>query len=109
MSKHDIGRGAKSRAPPRRAAARGGRSAAAERGAPRPQEAPPPRRRSVASRLAGEVKRLESELAAARARIAELAVRADIDPLTEVLNRRGFERELRRSLLFRSRRPQVDQ
>jgi diguanylate cyclase (GGDEF)-like protein len=61
------------------------------------QEDPPPRRRSVV-RLAGEVERLERELAAAQARVAELMARADIDPLTELLNRRSFERELRRSL-----------
>jgi diguanylate cyclase (GGDEF)-like protein len=51
-------------------------------------------------RLAAEVERLERELAAARAQMAELAARADIDPLTDVLNRRGFERELRRSLAY---------
>ena len=60
----------------------------------------PPRRRSLARRLAGEVERLERELAAAQARVAELVARADIDPLTEVFNRRGFERELRRSLAY---------
>jgi diguanylate cyclase (GGDEF)-like protein len=51
-------------------------------------------------RLAGEVERLERELADARRTMAELAARADVDPLTEVLNRRGFERELVRSLAY---------
>jgi diguanylate cyclase (GGDEF)-like protein len=54
--------------------------------------------RSDGMRLAAEVDRLERELADARARMAELETRAEIDPLTEVLNRRGFERELKRSL-----------
>jgi diguanylate cyclase (GGDEF)-like protein len=45
-----------------------------------------------------EIDRLKRELAVARARIAELEVRADVDPLVDVLNRRGFERELARLL-----------
>jgi diguanylate cyclase (GGDEF)-like protein len=48
-------------------------------------------------RLAAEVARLEAELAAMRARVAELETHAERDPLTGVLNRRGFERELRRA------------
>ncbi len=51
-----------------------------------------------AIRLAGEVARLELELAQAREEVAELAARAQIDPLTDVLNRRGLDRELKRSL-----------
>jgi diguanylate cyclase (GGDEF)-like protein len=51
-------------------------------------------------RLAAEVERLELELNAARQRIGELEARADVDPLTDVLNRRGFERELARSLAY---------
>jgi diguanylate cyclase (GGDEF)-like protein len=47
-----------------------------------------------------EVARLKAELAQARARIAELELRADIDPLLDILNRRGFERELARSLAY---------
>ncbi|SRR5581483_1498144 len=62
-------------------------------------EAPRPRR-SEAMQLAAEVERLQQELAAARARMAELEARADVDPLTDVLNRRGFERELKRSLAY---------
>jgi diguanylate cyclase (GGDEF)-like protein len=53
---------------------------------------------SDAMRLAAEVDRLERELALARARMTELEAHAEIDPLTDVLNRRGFERELKRSL-----------
>jgi diguanylate cyclase (GGDEF)-like protein len=87
------------------------RAASGERRAPAPVEAPAPRlarpdgrlqeaapQRSDAMRLAAEVERLERELAAARTQMADLATRADIDPLTDILNRRGFERELKRSL-----------
>src|SRR6266851_4675904 len=56
--------------------------------------------RSTAMRLAAEVERLERELAAARTRMAALEARADVDPLTDVLNRRGFQRELKRSLAY---------
>jgi len=50
--------------------------------------------------LAAEVDALEAQLKASRSRIAELEARIDIDPLTDVLNRRGFERELKRSLAY---------
>lgn len=61
-------------------------------------ETPARAARVGAIQLAMEVARLEHELAAARAQMAELAARAETDPLTDVLNRRGLERELRRSL-----------
>jgi diguanylate cyclase (GGDEF)-like protein len=51
-------------------------------------------------RLAEEVQRLERELAAARSRMAALEARAEIDPLTDLLNRRGLEREFRRALAY---------
>src|SRR5690242_3948597 len=57
-----------------------------------PDEFPP------AASLLAENERLKRELAVARARIGELEARADIDPLLDILNRRGFERELARSL-----------
>jgi len=50
--------------------------------------------------LAAEVERLRAELAAARAHASELEARAERDPLLDLLNRRGFERELRRSLAY---------
>ncbi len=59
-----------------------------------------PRSRAVAVRLAAEVARLAAELAASRAHIGELEAHVDVDPLTETLNRRGFERELKRSLAY---------
>ncbi len=55
------------------------------------------------ARLHVEIARLKDELAAARARIVELESRADVDPLLDILNRRGFERELKRSLAYMQR------
>jgi diguanylate cyclase (GGDEF)-like protein len=51
-------------------------------------------------RLAAEVDALAAQLQDSRARILELEARVDIDPLTETLNRRGFERELKRSVAY---------
>jgi diguanylate cyclase (GGDEF)-like protein len=51
-------------------------------------------------RLAAEVARLEAELAIMRERVAELETRAESDPLTGVMNRRGFERELKRASAY---------
>jgi diguanylate cyclase (GGDEF)-like protein len=59
-----------------------------------------PQPRSTTKRLAAEVARLAAELAATRTHVAELEARVDVDPLTETLNRRGFERELKRSLAY---------
>ncbi len=50
--------------------------------------------------LLAEVRQLRRDLAHAQERIAELEARADVDPLLDVLNRRGFERELTRSLAY---------
>jgi diguanylate cyclase (GGDEF)-like protein len=58
------------------------------------------RSRAAAMRLAGEVERLAAELKVSRERIANLEATLDIDSLTETLNRRGFERELKRSLAY---------
>jgi diguanylate cyclase (GGDEF)-like protein len=44
-----------------------------------------------------EVQRLQAALAEANGRIAELEARADVDALLDILNRRGFERELARA------------
>ncbi len=66
-----------------------------------PDAAPVPKpARSSAMMLAGEVDRLLQELQQTRMQLAELAARADTDPLLEVFNRRGFERELTRSLAY---------
>lgn len=65
----------------------------AAKGAKRPK-------RSDAVQLAAEVERLERQLAAARQQLAALQVYADIDTLTELPNRRAFDRELARSLAY---------
>jgi len=51
-------------------------------------------------RLAAEVTRLEAELAAMRTRVTELEAHAESDALTGVMNRRGFERELKRAASY---------
>jgi diguanylate cyclase (GGDEF)-like protein len=50
--------------------------------------------------LAAEVKWLEAQLAAARAQIVALEAAIDLDPVLDILSRRGFERELARALDF---------
>jgi diguanylate cyclase (GGDEF)-like protein len=52
---------------------------------------------------AGEIARLTAALAKARARIAELELMAEVDPLLNILNRRGFERALARALAYLKR------
>jgi diguanylate cyclase (GGDEF)-like protein len=70
-----------------------GKHADAARGARPPS-------RAVVMRLAAEVDALAAQLQDSRARIQDLEARVDVDPLTDVLNRRGFERELKRSLAY---------
>ncbi|MGH6726589.1 MAG: GGDEF domain-containing protein [Pseudolabrys sp.] len=53
--------------------------------------------------LLAEIERLKAELARAQRSIAELEARADVDPLLDILNRRGFERELGRALAYLQR------
>jgi diguanylate cyclase (GGDEF)-like protein len=50
-----------------------------------------------------EVARLRREIDILRTTVRELEARADIDPLTELFNRRGFERELHRALNYLKR------
>ncbi len=71
-----------------------------ERSAPAEKSVSPPKSRSLPMRLAAEVDALREELKQARARVAELETRVDEDPLTGLLNRRGFSRALERSLAF---------
>lgn len=66
-------------------------------------EAEPQAARSLPSELAvllAEVQRLQGELAAAQGKVKELEASAETDALTGVFNRRGFDRELRRSLAY---------
>jgi diguanylate cyclase (GGDEF)-like protein len=90
-------------------AAKGGKSGAAGRKAAllRARAAP---RRSAAPQAAlkpaapddakSAVRRLRQELAQARAEIEQLKAAAETDFLLDILNRRGFERELARSIAF---------
>ena len=76
-----------------------------ERHPARGAEASParPAARSVPAELAvllGEIERLEAALKLEQARIKELEASADTDPLTGVFNRRGFTRELKRTLAY---------
>jgi hypothetical protein len=70
-----------------------------QRTADEPRHAKAPSR-SEAMRLAEEVDRLAAQLEQSRARITDLEAKVDIDPLTELLNRRSFERELKRSVAY---------
>jgi diguanylate cyclase (GGDEF)-like protein len=56
--------------------------------------------RDIAADARSTIRRLKTRLAAAQARIADLEASADTDFLLGVLNRRGFERELRRSVAY---------
>jgi len=49
---------------------------------------------------ADDMARLRAELAEARRRIADLEKHANVDPLLDILNRRGFERELQRAIAY---------
>jgi diguanylate cyclase (GGDEF)-like protein len=79
------------------------RTAAARHLRDEPEARAPQPSRNIPSELAvllGEVQRLEGELVAARARMKELEATADIDAVTGIFNRRGFDRELARSLAY---------
>ena len=64
---------------------------------------PAARRSAPAAVLLAEIERLKADIAQAQRTIAELEARADVDPLLDILNRRGFERELKRSLAYLQR------
>jgi diguanylate cyclase (GGDEF)-like protein len=53
-----------------------------------------------AALLLAEIERLKADLVHAEWKIAELTARAELDPLLDILNRRGFERELARSISY---------
>ncbi|WP_338692251.1 GGDEF domain-containing protein [Bradyrhizobium sp. 26S5] len=57
-------------------------------------------RGAVASGDKSTIRRLRAQLARAQARIEELQASSETDFLLDILNRRGFERELARSLSF---------
>jgi diguanylate cyclase (GGDEF)-like protein len=62
---------------------------------------------SPVARLSTEVERVQAEFTALQARLvdmqaklAELEAKVDVDPLLDVFNRQGFERELKRALAY---------
>jgi diguanylate cyclase (GGDEF)-like protein len=65
-----------------------------------PGEDLPPQVRSTVMQLMDELDRLKGELTAANERVSLLEDMADEDPLVPLLNRRGFERELERTLAY---------
>src|SRR5215510_13622458 len=90
-------------------AARGGKSGAAGRkaallralAAPRRSAAPKGAVKAAApDNVKSAVRQLRQELAKARAEIEQLKAAAETDFLLDILNRRGFERELARSIAF---------
>jgi diguanylate cyclase (GGDEF)-like protein len=68
--------------------------AANKLGEPKADAAPP----TPPALLLAEIDRLKAEIARAELRISELEARADTDPLLDIRNRRGFMRELKRSI-----------
>jgi diguanylate cyclase (GGDEF)-like protein len=65
--------------------------------------APPSRPAAATDSAKPAIRRLRAQLARALARINELEAAADIDFLLEIPNRRGFERELNRSIAYINR------
>jgi len=86
-------------------AGKGRKSGAAGRKAALLRAPAAPRRSGAPAAVEGNgaksaVRRLRQELAKARAEIEQLKATAETDFLLDILNRRGFERELSRSIAF---------
>jgi len=75
-------------------------AAAGQKAAPRRKAAPTPRPATASADQRSTIRRLKAELAKAEARIEELQASADTDFLLDIPNRRGFERELQRSIAY---------
>ncbi len=73
---------------------------AGQKAAPRRKAAPTPRPATAPADQRATIRRLKAELAKAEARIEELQASADTDFLLDIPNRRGFERELQRSIAY---------
>jgi diguanylate cyclase (GGDEF)-like protein len=76
------------------------RKAVPQRARPARKSGSAPRSPVVASDAKLTIRRLRTQLARALARIEELEAAADVDFLLEIPNRRGFERELDRSIAY---------
>ena len=70
------------------------------RGKTTKQPGPKPGKSLGPSDLKSTIRRLKTQLAQAMARIGELQASADTDFLLDIPNRRGFERELHRSIAY---------
>lgn len=68
-----------------------------------PQAELTPAVRSTVMQLMDELDRMSGELMEAKQRVSELEDMADEDPLVPVLNRRGFFRELERTIAYSER------
>jgi diguanylate cyclase (GGDEF)-like protein len=90
----------KTRASAAATAAKSRKTGSARKAAPRAGPALPRRPRSAPEDTKLAVRRLRSQLAKAQARIEELQASADTDFLLDIPNRRGFERELNRSIAY---------
>src|ERR1700691_2595497 len=97
--RHDAAKPRRKANPSRRAHPKSLRASADKR-AGEAQKATRPPSRAVVMRLAAEGDALAAQREVSRARNLALAARVDLDPMPETLNRRGFERELKRSLAY---------
>src|SRR3954465_15637872 len=75
-------------------------AAAGQKAAPRRKAGSVPRPANASADQRSTIRRLKAELAKAEARIEELQASADTDFLLDIPNRRGFERELHRSIAY---------
>ncbi len=96
----------KTKAPAARAAKRRKSAVTARKPAPEPRSPTAPRSPAAPQPPAAPndakaaIRRLRAQLAQAQARIDQLEASADTDFLLDILNRRGFERELNRSVAY---------
>ena len=75
-------------------------ASAGQKAAPRRKATPTSRPATAPADQRSTIRRLKAELAKAEARIEELQASADTDFLLDIPNRRGFERELDRSIAY---------